>query len=95
MRRTGSRKDACCASGASRARTVTHLTMLVNMYGPNDNFDMESSHVIPALIEWVEAKESGRREIVLWGTASRPSSSLGRRAVGASARERATTVPTR
>ena len=40
----------------------------VNLYGPGDNFDMETSHVIPALIrKCVEAKESGSREIILWG----------------------------
>ena len=41
----------------------------VNLYGPRDNFDPESSHVIPALIrKMVEAKENGAREVVLWGT---------------------------
>ncbi len=41
----------------------------VNLYGPRDNFDPESSHVIPALIrKMVEAKENGSREVVLWGT---------------------------
>lgn len=45
--------------------------MLVNLYGPGDNFDLETSHVIPALIrKCVEAKESGRGEIVLWGDGS-------------------------
>jgi GDP-L-fucose synthase len=40
----------------------------VNLYGPGDNFDLESSHVIPALIrKCVEGKEQGSREIVLWG----------------------------
>ncbi len=40
----------------------------VNLYGPGDNFDLETSHVIPALIrKCVEAKERGLREIVLWG----------------------------
>ncbi|MCA9674624.1 MAG: GDP-L-fucose synthase [Myxococcales bacterium] len=40
----------------------------VNLYGPRDNFDLESSHVIPALIrKCVEAKARGDREIVLWG----------------------------
>jgi GDP-L-fucose synthase len=40
----------------------------VNLYGPRDNFDLETSHVIPALIrKMVEAKERGEREIVLWG----------------------------
>jgi GDP-L-fucose synthase len=49
----------------------TIYPMLVNLYGPNDNFDLESSHVIPALIrKCVEAKQHGRREIVLWGDGS-------------------------
>ncbi len=40
----------------------------VNLYGPGDNFDLESSHVIPALIrKCIEALEAGRKEIVLWG----------------------------
>jgi GDP-L-fucose synthase len=43
----------------------------VNLYGPRDNFDLETSHVIPALIrKCVEAKESGHRDIVLWGDGS-------------------------
>jgi len=41
----------------------------VNLYGPRDNFDLESSHVIPALIrKCVEAKERGDDHIVVWGT---------------------------
>src|SRR5437867_6780977 len=40
----------------------------VNLYGPGDNFDSETSHVIPALIrKCVEGKENRQREIVLWG----------------------------
>ena len=43
----------------------------VNLYGPGDNFDPASSHVIPALIKkCVDAVESGRDEIVVWGTGS-------------------------
>jgi GDP-L-fucose synthase len=43
----------------------------VNLYGPRDNFDPESSHVIPALIKkCVEAVERGEKEIVVWGTGS-------------------------
>jgi GDP-L-fucose synthase len=43
----------------------------VNLYGPRDNFDPETSHVIPALIrKCVEAKESGSGKIVLWGDGS-------------------------
>ena len=41
----------------------------VNLYGPGDNFDLESSHVIPALIrKCIEAKERGDNQIVAWGT---------------------------
>jgi len=41
----------------------------VNLYGPHDNFDPASSHVIPALIrKFLEAVESGAREVVCWGT---------------------------
>jgi GDP-L-fucose synthase len=41
----------------------------VNLYGPGDNFDPESSHVIPALIrKCVEAVENGDNHIVVWGT---------------------------
>jgi len=40
-----------------------------NLYGPGDNFDLESSHVIPALIrKCIEAKERGDDHIVVWGT---------------------------
>jgi GDP-L-fucose synthase len=40
----------------------------VNLYGPRDNFDLESSHVIPALIrKCVEARDAGHSEVVLWG----------------------------
>jgi GDP-L-fucose synthase len=43
----------------------------VNLYGCRDNFDEESSHVIPALIrKCVEAREQGRSEITLWGDGS-------------------------
>jgi GDP-L-fucose synthase len=46
------------------------ITLLpVNLYGPRDNFDPESSHVIPALIRKViEARDAGRDHIVVWGT---------------------------
>ncbi len=43
----------------------------VNLYGPRDNFDLETSHVIPALIrKCVEARERGDRQIVVWGDGS-------------------------
>ena len=41
----------------------------VNLYGPGDNFDPKSSHVIPALIrKFVEAEKNGKKEVVVWGT---------------------------
>jgi len=41
----------------------------VNLYGPGDNFDPKSSHVIPALIKrCIDAKVAGEEEIVVWGT---------------------------
>ncbi|MBI1822842.1 MAG: GDP-L-fucose synthase [Nitrospirae bacterium] len=41
----------------------------VNLYGPKDNFDTRSSHVIPALIKkCIEAVQLGKKEIVVWGT---------------------------
>ncbi|NBY31427.1 MAG: GDP-L-fucose synthase [Actinobacteria bacterium] len=45
--------------------------MPTNMYGPNDNFDLESSHVLPALINrFVTATKNGDRSVTLWGTGS-------------------------
>lgn len=41
----------------------------VNLYGPKDNFDPKSSHVIPALIrKFVEAKDKNKKEVVVWGS---------------------------
>lgn len=43
--------------------------MPTNLYGPNDNFDLANSHVLPALIrKTAEAKAAGAREVVVWGT---------------------------
>ncbi|MDH3647256.1 MAG: GDP-L-fucose synthase [Gammaproteobacteria bacterium] len=43
--------------------------MPTNLYGPNDNFDLESSHVLPALIHKIDAaKQDGSAEVVIWGT---------------------------
>ena len=45
--------------------------MPTNMYGPNDNFDLESSHVLPALINrFVTATKNGDHSVTLWGTGS-------------------------
>lgn len=43
--------------------------MPTNLYGPNDNYDLNTSHVLPALIrKFHEAKTEGRDEVIVWGT---------------------------
>lgn len=43
----------------------------VNLYGPDDNFDLQTSHVIPALIrKYVEAQRAGLKQVTAWGTGS-------------------------
>jgi GDP-L-fucose synthase len=43
--------------------------MPTNLYGPEDNFDLQTSHVLPALLRRIhEAKAAGRSEVVVWGT---------------------------
>jgi GDP-L-fucose synthase len=43
----------------------------VNLYGPRDNFDLQTSHVIPAMIrKFMTARDEGRTEVVLWGDGS-------------------------
>lgn len=45
--------------------------MPTNLYGPNDNFNLDEAHVIPALIRrFVEAEASGAKKVTLWGTGS-------------------------
>ena len=45
--------------------------MPTNLYGPNDNYDLASSHVLPALIrKFHDAKAEGRTEVPIWGTGS-------------------------
>jgi len=48
------------------------ITLLpVNLYGPGDNFDLETSHVIPALIrKAIEARDAGDSQMQVWGTGS-------------------------
>ena len=62
------------AANAQRGRAWVSV-MPTNLYGPNDNFDLETSHVLPALIrkfhEAKEARESGKdATVTLWGTGS-------------------------
>ncbi|MGH9219019.1 MAG: GDP-L-fucose synthase family protein, partial [Vicinamibacterales bacterium] len=43
--------------------------MPTNLYGPNDNFDLNSAHVLPAMIRrFHDAREEGRDDVVVWGT---------------------------
>jgi len=45
--------------------------MPCNLYGPNDNYDLQNSHVLPALIrKFYEAKRSQKEEVVIWGSGS-------------------------
>ncbi|MBL9214383.1 MAG: GDP-L-fucose synthase [Opitutaceae bacterium] len=48
-----------------------HSAMPTNLYGPRDNYHLQNSHVLPALIrKFHEAKEAGRGEVAAWGTGS-------------------------
>jgi len=43
--------------------------MPTNLYGPNDNFDLENGHVLPVLIrKFVEAQRANAKEVIAWGT---------------------------
>jgi len=59
-----------CLSFNRQFKKIKFLPLIPNtIYGPNDNFDTASSHVIPALIRrFHEAKEDGREKVELWGT---------------------------
>jgi len=58
-----------CAAYNREHGTQYLCVMPTNLYGPGDNFDPETSHVLPALIRKVhEAKERDSQEIVLWGS---------------------------
>ena len=48
-----------------------HSAMPTNLYGPGDNYHLQNSHVLPALLrKFHEAKEAGRAEVMAWGTGS-------------------------
>jgi GDP-L-fucose synthase len=58
-----------CESYNRQFGTHYRSVMPTNLYGPGDNFSLENSHVIPALIrKFHEAKEGGAPEVVVWGT---------------------------
>jgi GDP-L-fucose synthase len=58
-----------CESFYDQYKNNFYSVMPCNMYGPRDNFDLKSSHVLPALIRKVhEAKENNAKNIEVWGT---------------------------
>ncbi len=58
-----------CQSYNKQYGTNFISVMPTNLYGEGDNFDLESSHVLPAMIcKFDDAKKSGAQEVVLWGT---------------------------
>jgi GDP-L-fucose synthase len=60
-----------CESYNKQFGTNYLSVMPTNLYGPGDNFDLEDSHVLPALIrKFHEAKESGTENVTVWGTGS-------------------------
>ncbi len=60
-----------CESYRSQYGANFISAMPTNLYGPNDNYDLNNSHVLPAMIrKFHEAREEGRAEMELWGTGS-------------------------
>jgi len=58
-----------CQSYNRQYGTNFICAMPTNLYGPEDNFDLETAHVLPALLrKFHEAKEAGRNEVVVWGS---------------------------
>jgi GDP-L-fucose synthase len=60
-----------CAAYNKQYGTNFLSVMPTNLYGPGDNYDLENSHVLPAMLrKFHEAKVSGNNEVVLWGDGS-------------------------
>lgn len=60
-----------CQSFNDQYKTNFISVMPTNLYGPNDNFDLNDSHVLPAMIrKFHEAKIQNKKEVVLWGDGS-------------------------
>jgi GDP-L-fucose synthase len=58
-----------CQSFNEQYKTNYISVMPTNLYGPNDNFDLQNSHVLPALIRKIhDAKTAGEKEVIVWGT---------------------------
>lgn len=60
-----------CAAYNRQYGTNYISVMPTNLYGPGDSYDLQNSHVLPALIQKMhQAKEAGQQEVVIWGTGS-------------------------
>lgn len=60
---------AMCQAYEKQYGMKSVIVMPTNLYGPNDNFDLESSHVLPAMIrKFDDAKNANQSHVVLWGT---------------------------
>ncbi len=60
-----------CQHYRSQYKVLFHSAMPTNLYGPGDNYDLQGSHVIPALLrKFHEAKEKQLPEVVAWGSGS-------------------------
>jgi GDP-L-fucose synthase len=58
-----------CRAYRAQHGDLFHSVMPTNLYGPGDNYDLEASHVLPALIRrYHEAARAGRAEVTAWGT---------------------------
>ena len=58
-----------CQSFNEQYKTNFISVMPTNLFGPNDNFDLETSHVVPALIrKFHEAKSGKKKKVILWGS---------------------------
>jgi GDP-L-fucose synthase len=72
MPRTALQKKALLAMAQGYRKQYGFNSIYVipaNLYGPGDDFDLETSHVIPALIrKFVEAREIGSPSVEVWGT---------------------------
>jgi GDP-L-fucose synthase len=60
-----------CQSYNKQYGTKFISVMPTNLYGPNDNFDLQNSHVLPALLrKFHDAKKANAKDVVMWGTGS-------------------------
>jgi GDP-L-fucose synthase len=60
-----------CQTYRRQYGALFHSAMPTNLYGPGDNYHLQNSHVLPALIrKFYEAKMAGAKEVVAWGTGS-------------------------